>query len=299
MDTIIHYHFIVNEYSTNGDKAAQKVTKKMNLLNKPFTIYRTDKPKSAVNIITNNKSKIKKEDIVVAVGGDGTLSEVVNGVLLNNLDNAIAFVPTGKGNDFAREHKMPTSIGNSIDHLIYSAKKTKLDVIQITDENNIHYAVNSIGFGIDGTVIQMANRKDKNRFSYIFNLFSALFKQKLFSFDITYNNKTIHTEKNAIILFLNSGYFGGGLHIIPENNNTDGLLDILYTKELNTRVLFKLVWILLTNNNHLSHPNVIHERTKKAHLTLNDQQAGQADGEVLGTKMFDITVEALQKNFYI
>jgi len=295
-------HFIVNEHSTRGKNMASIIESKIVSFNIPYQIYKTQKKKDGINIVENIAPKLHSDDLIVASGGDGTLSEVVNGLQYNNVDIPVAFIPTGSGNDFARSVHIPRNSDEAIDYIFEVDKATQLDVLKISEDNYIFYAVNNSGIGIDGQVIhdiQSASDKKSHNFTYLFRTLGYLFKQRTFDFTITIDNEVIEVRNALIVLMANQGIFGGGINLHPKTNATNGLVDILYGANLNVLDLLSLIPKILTTQSHLKHKKVHTHVGKKITLSVHNKQYAQVDGEFLGFKTHMYEYESVKQNFWI
>lgn len=296
-------HFIVNEHSTRGGNMAATIQAKIESYNNvPFQIYKTQKKKDGIDIVAKIAPTIHKNDLIIAAGGDGTLSEVVNGLQYNKLKNPLAFIPTGSGNDFARSVHIPRNSDEAFNHIFEIDGATQLDVLKITENDRVFYAVNNSGAGIDGQVIhaiQSASDKKAHNFTYLFQALIALFKHKSFDFTLTIDGETIEVKDSIIILTGNQGIFGGGIQLHPETNAKDGLVDILYGTNINLFDLFILVPQILFLKNHLKHKKVYTHVGKNIKLELHNEQYAQADGEDLGLKKHKYEYRTTTQNFWI
>lgn len=297
-------HLILNEFSTNGKNARKIIEKKLNEYKEvSYTFYITSKPKDGIKIIDQISSEINQADLIVAVGGDGTLSEIVNGLMNNHLDNPLALIPTGAGNDFARDNQIPTNIEQAVDY-IFSVKNPKnLDLIKISSEGLTKYAVNSCGIGIDGRVINTveSTKKVKNfgSFSYLWRAFFDLFKQNKFDFTLKIDDEQTEVKDSLIVLMANTSYFGGGIRIHPETNNEDRVFDILYAENVKFYDILIIVFKLLFTKSHLSHSKLKTFRAKKAEIILHNEEYTQIDGEPYGYRKHQKTFEITSRKFWV
>jgi len=295
-------YFIVNEHSTRGQNMASIIDEKIAQFNIPYQIYKTQQKKDGTNIATSLAPKLHSDDLIVASGGDGTLSEVVNGMQYNNVDIPVAFIPTGSGNDFARSVHIPRNSDEAIDYIFEVDKATQLDVLKITENNHTFYAVNNSGIGIDGQVIhaiQSASDKKSHNFTYLCRTLIYLFKQRTFDFTLIIDNEVIEVKNALIVLMANQGIFGGGINLHPKTNATNGLVDILYGANLNVLDLLSLVPKVLTTQSHLKHKKVYTHVGKRITLSVHNKQYAQADGESLGFKTHIYEYESVKQNFWI
>ena len=89
--------------------------------------------------------------MVIVIGGDGSLNHLVSLFEKYHLSNYIGYIPSGSGNDFARSHNMPLNTEKAIAHIFNLKAPKEVSILKTTQGDMAHYAVNSIGIGIDGT----------------------------------------------------------------------------------------------------------------------------------------------------
>ena len=147
--------FIVNSTAGRG-KAGNKISNLITSLNEhklDFEIELTKAPKHAIQLV---QDAIKKGfNNIIAVGGDGTLNEVVNGVMLSGKSEEVnvGIIPEGGGNDFAANFNLSSNINKAVDTL-QKFNLRKIDVGKI--ENR--YFVNALGIGFDARAAQISNK---------------------------------------------------------------------------------------------------------------------------------------------
>jgi len=158
-------------------------------------------------------------DIVIAVGGDGSVNEVVQGIVGTNV--SLGIIPGGSGNGLAHFLKIPLNHKKAID-LINAGKTAKID----TGSINGHIFVSIAGIGFDGLV---ARRFAKERFRGFIAYLKVVaevypgYKPKKYILEL--NNQIIKTRA-LFIVFANSDQFGFKTTIAPDASIDDGLLDI-------------------------------------------------------------------------
>lgn len=250
--------------------------------------------------------------ICVVIGGDGTMNEVVNGLGEDYLDFPVAFIPYGSGNDFARSEGVPLKPVEAFKHILEIEKASKLDVIRYEDKATKHvsYAVNSVGFGLDGAIVHQKNMgldKKKSirafqfsKLSYISSLFTAYHSQTEFEVSIQANKKEWHIKNAILQLNANRPYFGGGIKIVPTASPDDDLLDVLLVEKLSFIELITLVGSVLSGRTkHLSHNKVHYIKASHYQMTLFTKQFGQADGEELPEKQHNYQFSTFKRSFWV
>ena len=216
--------FIINPIAGNGkaleewEKNKIKIFKNFGEQNYEFTKY----PGHAIEI----SKKISNEDfdLIVSVGGDGTLNEVVNGLV--NSNKTIVILPFGTGSDFGKT----IGIKNLDDFLIAvkNGKKIKVDIgnVYFTEQSFSRYFINILEIGFGAEVMNYVNKhKSLGKYSFILGIISTLSKMKKFDLNIQLNTikKTFSTIE---VIVANGKYFGGGMLASPDSKIDDGFLNL-------------------------------------------------------------------------
>ncbi len=186
-----------------------------------YKIIFTERPLHATEICTENRDKY---DIIVAVGGDGTINEVVQALV--NHKTILGIIPTGSGNGLTRFLKIPQSSSECI-KLINKSSSTKIDTLKINNQ----IGINVSGVGFDGKIAHMfANFGKRGFLSYIKIVIKEFFSYNEKKYSLTYNNKS-ETVNAFLVSFANSGQFGNNAYIAPKADISDGLIDVVILKK--------------------------------------------------------------------
>ncbi|MBT4779298.1 MAG: diacylglycerol kinase family lipid kinase [Polaribacter sp.] len=224
---------------------------------------------------------------IISVGGDGTLHNIVNGVMMQRYvkssDITIAVLPIGTGNDWIKTYNIPNNIKKAID--IISERKTILqDIGQIEiATGKISYFNNVAGLGYDGYIAKkLQELKRLGSISYLIaGIYGFLFYKKSI-FKIAMNQTIIETT--CLITMVSICKFsGGGMQFSKKGDPIDGLFDITIVKNI---TLLDLILNIkkLYNGKIVAHPKVATYKTNKIIVDpQNSKPFIQADGELIGT----------------
>ncbi len=218
--------FIINPISGVG---RQKVIEKLidgYLDRTKFTyeIAYTKAPKHATELAKNAVEK--KFDVVVAVGGDGSVNETAKALIDSNV--AMAIIPTGSGNGLARYLNIPLNLKKAMG-IINNGKTTKIDSIQLNDETFVNVA----GVGFDAHIGWEFAKFGKRGFSSYLKVIMREFpKYKPQDFELIIDGKPI-IKKAFLISFANGSQWGNNAHIAPTADITDGMMDVAIIKDIN------------------------------------------------------------------
>ena len=263
-----------------------------------FSKYQGNEQELVVNAIQKGYRKF------ISVGGDGTLHQIVNGVMTQNsidpLQLKIGVISMGTGNDWIKTYKIPKKIKEAV--LVINKEKTVVqDIGEIKLENakKSTYFNNLAGLGFDGFVIKnMLKYKKYGAFSYLIATVVSFLKYKQQSLTIEFDEKII----NAKILLTLVGickYSGGGMKLTEKVDTADGLFDISIAKNFNfITVLLNILKFYTGSITH--HKKVETYKTATIKIAANDENTFiQADGEFIGTGSFKATIIPRTINFVV
>lgn len=158
---------------------------------------------------------------IVAVGGDGTITEVMNGIFEKSVTMGI--IPSGTGNDFIRSINIPSDSNAAIQSIVKGHTRD-LDVGLV----NGHPFLNVVSMGIDGNIIRDFEKIKtwiKGPSAYLVSTIKSIMMFKPFKVRIRINEETFNRDI-VLIAIGNGRYFGGGMEITPKAKLDDGLLDV-------------------------------------------------------------------------
>jgi len=215
--------FIINPIAggKNKNHFSKVIASHLNTSKFEYELIQTESEKHAYELtktaITNGA------EVVVAVGGDGTINEI--GSALIGSTCTLAIIPYGSGNGLARSLKIPMNTIQAV-KLINQFKTAKIDAAKL----NEHYFFNMSGMGFDAHISHVF-AKDKNRglLGYVKATFTELKNYRSKNYEIIIDGKTL--KEDAFILSVaNSSQYGNEAHIAPRAQLQDGLLDLVIVK---------------------------------------------------------------------
>ncbi|MFZ1805980.1 MAG: YegS/Rv2252/BmrU family lipid kinase [Cyclobacteriaceae bacterium] len=275
--------FIINRYSGTGYSSALegKILAQCNKKNLEGSIEFTREPGHATTLArmaVDNNFKM-----VFAVGGDGTMNEVAQGLLHSSV--ALGIIPKGSGNGLARHLRIPLSIDKAL-QLLDMKKTIEIDTISIND----HLSVNVSGIGFDGHVAGMFAR-DGNRglFTYGKLVISQFNKFEAFECQVVLDGVT--TKENLFsVSFANSSQFGNNAFIAPTASLCDQLIDVCMINKMNTVQGLQFARKLF-NKTITQSKQVRIAQAKKIKITTVKEIPFHIDGETAAaTSSFDIRI---------
>lgn len=224
-------------------------------------------------------------DRVIALGGDGTLYETVNGLV--GTASTLGVIPAGTGNDFCKPMGIPTDPEAAL-AVALGDYTVKLDVGRAWDR----FFLNSAGIGFDAEVCRETNAIPKyfgGTIPYLVGVVKVLVRFRPRPVTIDLDGEV--TPATITLLAVGNGqYYGGGMRIAPNASLTDGLFDIITAGDLTLPELLAAVPRIYSGS-HLRLPKVGERRGRRLTVTSEYPLAVHLDGEVAGT--LPVTIEIL------
>lgn len=229
--------------------------------------------------------------LVIAVGGDGTLHEVVNGVLGSGA--TVGLIPFGTGNDFARALGLFGSLETACKALTEGVvKHIDIGVIEgVGTEGKRHFLVLT-GTGFDARTAQTVNEGVKHLsgpLAYVWGAILTLRNFDPFALTLTLDDQPPRKVQAMFASFANTETTGGGMKIAPGATIDDGVLDICLVETVSKpTLLYQLSQVF--SGKHVHHPSVTMLRAKTISVDADPPQPLLIDGEVCGTTPATITL---------
>ena len=219
--------FIINPIAGKGKgrMIETEIQSYFNQKNVEFETFLTESIGHATEI--TNQVLTKNPDIIVACGGDGTINEVAQALVGNNV--ALGIIPIGSGNGLAANLHIPKTTEKAFETIL-NAKINKIDAGKI----NENYFFSNMGLGIDADVINnYAQTKTRNFLGYVTASTKAIFNFQPKKFNIELDNEHTLDDDFYFVFCSNSNEAGYGISFSPNAKLNDGKLDFLAVKKLN------------------------------------------------------------------
>ncbi len=273
------YIFIVNPEARGGKVAKlwDKTEKYAKSLNLDFEVVHTEHINHAIDLARDTGSK---NDIRVAVGGDGTAQEVANGCIQS--DTTMTLFPLGNGNDYARNFNFSPDSFESVDSLIHR-KPIEVSVIEVEKDGEKRYAINHVSLGVSGAVAESKfNGEGKwllGHAKYQYLAFKNLIKWKNPSSRIIVDGEEI--QFNLSLLVMGLGYtFGAGYKVLPDASPDQDRMHMIWADNLPRRKM-PGVMSLLQKGTHIAHPQIYHRKAKEILIECDEEITAELEGEWL------------------
>ena len=233
--------FIVNPFSGVGKnkKIEQLIAKNLDHSLFTYEVLYTEYPKHATKL---SAEAVKRGvEIIVSVGGDGTANEVAQGMIGGAA--ALAILPTGSGNGFARHFEIPVDIAKAI-QVMNRRKEQWIDTIQVNGKTCLGVA--GVGFDADVSAT-FSNYQIRGPASYLLAVFLELPLYKTQEYQLMIDGE-LYTRRAFLICFANTMQYGNNAFIAPHAKIDDGYLDVIVWKEFPPHAAPKLIHDLFTKH---------------------------------------------------
>lgn len=287
--------FIINPMAGKGAalKLIPKIEQILWNLKEEYKIEITQRPGHAIELV---KAYVKEADYrVYAVGGDGTLNEVLNGIVGSN--SSLGVIPTGSGNDYIKSiTKHPSQ---DILYRTIIGKEKLIDIGKI----NERYFLNVASSGIDA---QIAFNAQSLKRLPIINGFTAYFLSIIYTI-FKYNNELVKVEIDdykfkeitLLIAFGKGSSYGGGMKVLPDAIIDDGYLEVCFIKGMNKFKILTLFPTLIKGKHGAITDYVSFFKCKTARVSCDEEMPINIDGEIIMSKEVNFSILPKRIKFII
>jgi diacylglycerol kinase (ATP) len=234
-------------------------------------------------------------DTIVAAGGDGTVNEIVNGMMRDSgsgkVRTVLAILPLGTGNDLARTLNIPLDPNDAIS-IIAARRAMKLDLMKVKWTDNERYATNVAAGGFTGQVNEAMTDEIKSRWgplAYLRGAIGVLPDLTNYKTSIRYDGKAKQPVHALNIIVANGRTAGGGMMVAPQADPSDGLLDVVIVRT-GTALELAGVAARLIAGDYTNSDVVTHQRVKRVEVESNPGMWFNMDGELITNKPISFTV---------
>jgi diacylglycerol kinase (ATP) len=278
----VEVHLIVNPTAGRGG-AGRRLAQLGQLLKQmdvPYSLECTRYPGEAT--VLAHRAAEEGKPIIAAVGGDGTVAEVVNG--LAGGDGTLAIIPMGTGNDLARGLGIPLELPQAV-ALLKEGHRARMDLLQ--EESRFLGGAGAVGIACQ--VIENFHRS-KARFikgppAFLIAALRTVLGHQPYSVTVEMEGLTLNKEAVGVFV-MNSPYIAGGMHLAPTAHLADGLFEVVLIEHMNKPQMLlnlpKVYW-----GGHLHHPAVHVYQTHWVRITLPTPAFKLLDGELIESTPFE------------
>jgi YegS/Rv2252/BmrU family lipid kinase len=294
-------HFIVNPVS-GGGRTSKIFTKLLpdirKLFGENYQVHITKQPGDATSYAREISGPA--DDLIVAVGGDGTVQEVVNGIFNGRSSPArtceLGIINTGTGRGLIKSLNLPTSPVEQLRQVVRLPGR-KVDIGSITyrdgcNESRARYFLNECQAGIGGTVVKGVSTNHKllgGTLAFGSVAATQAIGYKARDFRVWTDGTKVECSRLIGIVIGNGAHCAGGMQLTPNARPNDGILDVLLIHDMNPfRRLLNFSRIY--SGNHIRSKYFTCQCCRKIRVDAAEPVLVEADGELLGTVPFTIEV---------
>jgi len=259
---------IVNPESNKGRTGKRwiKIKESLHAFFKEFKYEFTEKPHHATEI---SRAAIKEgTELIVGVGGDGTMHEIANGFFedqkIINPETVLGVLPSGTGSDLSKSLNIPPGIKNALE-IIKNAPNRLIDTGRVRFVRRVNL-----------------NRMKRKTSSYLQCLITTFINYKNKKLNLKIDGKELPSDEYMVGAIANGKIFGKGMKIAPDACLDDGFFDIVLIKGMTMFEFCLNAWRIYSGT-HLKHPKISFIRGKKVEVEPIDEEDAliEVDGEQL------------------
>ncbi len=293
---------IVNPVSANGKTGRNwpRIYKELKDAGLCFDVQITAESKEATTLTRTALEKGYRT--IIAVGGDGTLNEVVNGFFCHehkkpiNPDARLGLISSGTGRDFIKTLNYPQDVKKACE-IVARGQTNAVDIGLVRYQNSngkrdLSFYINIAGMGMDGETVERVNRTSKafgGKVSFLWGTITALVQYRNREVNLEIDGINCYHGEATLVVVANGQYFGGGMRIAPEARLDSGHFDIIIASGLTKpEVIANLPRIY--RGTHLSHPKVYAMQGTHVKASSNQKVLLDVDGEQPGVLDAEFTL---------
>ena len=238
----------------------------------------------------------------IAVGGDGTAHEILNGIFANPANNSrisLGFLPLGTGNSFLRDFAQNGAEASL--QAIVEGRKRSVDLLRLTHSKGQIYSFNLLSVGFTADVAALTNRRFKSlgQVGYLLGVFIRVLQLRRQAFALRCDDDPDWDERRCLFLtFNNSKYTGGTMLIAPHANSADGLIEFVRWGPIGRLGLLRML-PRLYDGTHIEHPLASRRAVRRVEFNVPASLDVMIDGEIATLECRSLDVVAGAVDIYI
>jgi len=300
------YKIILNPTAGHGNglKALPKIEQLLTQSGVSFDLVRTERPEHGIEL---TRQAVKDGyEVIVAAGGDGTVNEVINGLMLSKLEGLpmppMGVLCVGRGNDFSGSMGIPTELEAGFQALL-AGHRRRIDIGKVVGGKYPlgRYFGSCVGVGFDAiTTIEVSKMPRWGGYlSFLVAVFKTVFLyNKAPLARIEYDGNVI-TQRSLLISIMNGRRLGGGFIMAPDSIPDDGAFDLCIAEQMSSFEVIKMI-PHFTRGDQASQPAIKTGRAAKVSIIAQDGPLpAQTDGEIICVDGSRLDVEVLPRQLEI
>jgi YegS/Rv2252/BmrU family lipid kinase len=243
----------------------------------PYSLVQTEGPEQGIELA--RQAALDGHSPVVAVGGDGTISEVMNGLVQaagEGVAGPLGIIPRGSANDLPVQLGLPLDVEGSCRRL-REGQERLIDVGRVNDR----YFDNDVGVGFEPQVTIEARKIEwlRGTLIYLVAVFRALRSYTQPHMTVEWNGGRA-SERMLLVSVGNGNVTGGAFRLTPEAELDDGQLDFVFGTAMSRMQILRFLPLVFSGQ-HIGRPQVTHGRTRRLTITSDDPLPVGVDGEII------------------
>lgn len=227
----------------------------------------------------------KECDLIVSIGGDGTIGEIIGGITESGGNPLLTILPAGTVNDYARTLGLPLDLEEAVEALSRPQKIVEADVVRYNDK----YAGYLIALGDFMESFTRVRSETKNRYgtlAYLYKGIRGLMTMKPYDIKIKTTEEQITASSLATIV-ANASSVGSFSRLLPDAALDDGALHVLNIGESNTKDILEIIWLAMKGR-IAEHKNVRYIKSRQLKITADGLEVMNVDGDTHPFEPLDI-----------
>jgi YegS/Rv2252/BmrU family lipid kinase len=300
------YKIILNPAAGNGNgkNAQPQIELLFKQHNLSYSLVQTERPGHGIEL---TRQAVKQGyDVVVAVGGDGTVNELVNG-LMESKREGVALPPlgvlcVGRGNDFAGSMGIPEDLAGGVQALASGARRT-VDIGRVTGGNYPlgRYFANCVGVGFDAITTIEVHKLPRwgGYLAFMVAVLKTVFLYNKAPLARIEYDKNVITQRSLLISIMNGRRLGGGFLMAPNSLPDDGMLDLCIAEQMSSLAVIKMI-PHFTRGDQATQPTIKTGRAARISISSQDGPLpAQTDGEIICVDGSHLEVEVIARQLEI
>lgn len=246
-------------------------------------LWLTERPGQATGFVT--EARRAGVDLIVAAGGDGTVHEVVNGILTDHDEAILGIVPLGSGCDYAKTFDLPMDAAQAVARIVSDDPPVVVDAGEIRclrgDTEAVRYFANIAEVGIGPEVVARASRLPRflGPAMYFASFWLSLPRYERRTVSIRMDDVTYEGPLMDLVVAVGQ-VFGGGMRVAPKADPADGRFDVQIHS--GSKLDYVGMTVKVYRGTHIPHRTIQEERAATVEITSTPRGLIEADGEIIG-----------------
>jgi len=293
------YMIIANPNAGHGKgaRAIPEIEQELTRLDLDFDLVRTERVGHGIQLAS--QAALEGYDVIVAAGGDGTVNEVLNGLMearqASENRPGLGVLCTGRGNDFAPCINIPDDLPAAL-QVLKEDHRRRIDIGRVSGGifPQGRYFANNVGVGFDAIgTIEVAKLPEWGMFSFLIAILKTIFLYyKGPTVRLDYDDQTL-TTSTMMLLTMNGKRMGTGFKMAPDSKPDDGLFDLVIVRQVSRARIFSLIPHFMKGT-QATQPEIQTLRAARVAITaLEGSLPAQSDGEIICVEGKRLDIEML------